>query len=321
MTSIRLMFLAGLGLLIADVAWAQDKAPMPAGKMSAAQLLVAADAGRTDAQYAAAALILMGGMPATANRALRDRGEADALAIEYLRAASAQGHAPAQHLLGTLYLTGRGVGADPAKAKDLFLSAVSSGNTDAQNALGQMLRKGLGGTRDDKAAVAWFEKAAAGGNMLALTNLAYMHGAGLGVPKNEAKALELTMRAANAQIPEAQHNLGVMYYEGKGTAKSTPDAVAWYRRAAEQGYSPSALNVGFIYAKGEVGGEVREQLVEAVKWFALAATSAEDRVRETARKALSYVAERAPPDVMLDGSDAAQKWSLRRQVSANAAVQ
>ena len=317
MTPTRLLLFASLGLFIAGGAWAQDKTAAPVGKMSAAQLVVAADAGKADAQYAAAALILMGGMPAEAHRLLRDKTEAEALAVKYLRAASAQGHAPAQHLLGTLFLSGRGVKADPAKAKDLFLSAVSSGNTDAQNALGQMLRKGLGGARDDKAAVAWFEKSAAAGNMLALTNLAYMYGAGSGVPKDEAKALELTMRAAAAQVPEAQHNLGVMYYEGKGTAKSTPDAVAWYRRAAEQGYSPSALNIGFIYAKGEAGGEVRAQLVEAVKWFALAAISSEDRIRETARKALSYVAERAPPDVMLDGSDAAQKWSMRRQVSAN----
>jgi TPR repeat protein len=286
--------------------------------MSAVQLMVAADGGNVDAQYAAAALILIGGMPASTNWVLRDTTQADALAVKYLTNASAQGNAPAQQLLGTLFLSGRGVAADPAKAKGLFQSAAKSGNTDAQNALGQMLRKGLGGARDDKAAAVWFEKASANGNMLALTNLAYMHSNGYGVPENAAKALEMTQRAAAANVPEAQHNLGLMYYEGKGTAKNIPDAVAWYRRAAEQGYSPSALNVGFVYAKGEAGGEVRDQLVEAVKWFALAATSTDDKVRETARKALAYVAERAPPDVMLDGSDAAQKWSLRKQVNASA---
>ena len=136
--------------------------------------------------------------------------------------------------------------------------------------------------------------------------------------KDPTKALEMTRRAAAANVPEAQHNLGLIYYEGQGTAKSTPDAIIWYRRAAEQGYSSSALNVGFIYAKGQAGGEVRGQLVEAVKWFALAATSTDGRVRETAKKALAYVAERAPPDVMLDGSAAAQTWSLRRQVNASA---
>jgi TPR repeat protein len=315
MISVRIAIFTALGLFaMGQMAGAQTTAARPDQRMSPVQLLASADAGNADSQYAAAALILLGGMPPTANMALSDPAKASGLAVKYLADAAAKGNAPAQYLLGTLYLEGRGVTADVPRAKALFVSAAEAGNTDAQNALGQMLRKGLAGPRDDKAAASWFEKAAAQGNMLALTNLGYMYSNGLGVPQNEEKALDMTRRAASAEVEEAQHNLGWMYQQGRGVAQSTPEAVSWYRRAAEQGYSPSALNIGFIFAKGEAGGEIRDQMVEAVKWFALAATSSDAAIRETAKKAIAYVAERVPPEVMLDGSEAAQKWVMRRQM-------
>ncbi|HEY4134317.1 MAG TPA: tetratricopeptide repeat protein [Alphaproteobacteria bacterium] len=322
MKPVQLAIFTALGLLVAMETSAAQNAAKPAAlsatkandKLSPLQLIASADAGNAEAEYAAAALILLGGMPSTAHPALLDPAKADALAVKYLVDASTKGNAPAQYLLGTLYLSGRGVTMDALRAKSLFTTAADAGNTDAQNALGQMLRKGLAGARDDKGAAAWFEKASSQGNMLALTNLGYMYSNGLGVPKDEKKALDMTVRAAAAEVEEAQHNLGWMYQQGKGVAQSTPDAVSWYRRAAEQGYSPSALNVGFIYAKGEAGGDIRDQMVEAVKWFALAGTSSDDAIRDTAKKAIAYVAERVPPEVMLDGSEAAQKWMLKRQM-------
>ena len=182
MTSMIPAIFMSLSIFISSAAWA-DKHSAVTAKMSAAQLIAAADGGNAEAQYAAAALILRGGMPANGSAALRDPARVEALAVTYLKAAAARGSAPAQHLLGTLHMSGRGVAQDSSLAKKLFLSSAEAGNSDGQNALGQLLRKGAAGTRDDKAAVAWFEKASAAGNMLALTNLGYMHSNGYGVFK------------------------------------------------------------------------------------------------------------------------------------------
>ena len=110
-------------------------------------------------------------------------------------------------------------------------------------------------------------------------------------------------------MPAAQHNLGWMYANGKGVEKDPKEAVRWYLLAADQGYGASQLNVGFIYAKGEAGGDVRGQLVDAVKWFALASNSPDKSISETAKKAVVYVAQRQTPDILTDGMDQAKKWA------------
>ncbi|MDB5533103.1 MAG: Sel1 domain protein repeat-containing protein, partial [Hyphomicrobiales bacterium] len=282
MTSLKLGMLAALAwFAAAGAVYAQGGTPRADEKMSTSQLLASAEAGNVEAQYAAAVLLLFNGLPSVSELS-QNPAKAEALAVRYLDAASLKNNAPAQYLLGTLYLSGRGVPADVARAQALFLASADGGNTDAQNALGQILRKGQAGKRDDKAAVSWFTKAAEQGNMLALTNLGYMYSHGLGVAKNEEKAIEITSRAAQAGVEEAQHNLGWMYQQGRGVPASSAEAMTWYLRAAERGYAPSALNAGFVYAKGEAGGDVRDQLVEAVKWFALAATSRDEAIRETA---------------------------------------
>jgi TPR repeat protein len=272
------------------------------------ELVAKAEAGDSDAQYATAYLVLAREMTNDRIPSLSDGEKARATAVRYLQEAARTGRPDAEHLLGSVYLSGIVVPQDAARAKELFLQSAEAGNADGENALGQMLFKGQAGAQDDVAAVKWFEKAVAQGHKAAMANLGYMYAQGRGVAKDEKKALELTRGAAVAGVREAQHNLGWIYEHGKGVDKDSAEAVRWYAAAAEQGYGPAQLNVGFIYAKGEAGGDVRQQLVTAVKWFALASTSDDKSVSATARKAIVYIAQRQAPDILNDGVSEAKKW-------------
>jgi len=282
----------------------------PAGatsKSAPKELVTKAEAGDPQAQYVLSYLVLVDRVTDVVP-SVKDEKQANALAVRYLEQAAATGYAPAEHLLGTVYLAGEGVTKDPVRAKELFRKAADAGNPDGENALGQMLHEGQGGVQDDRAAVAWFQKAVAQDHKAAMANLAYMYVNGLGIAKDEKKAVDLTRVAADAGLVEAQHNLGWMYDNGKGVDKNPGEAMRWYLKAADNGYAPSQLNVGFIYAKGEGGGDVRDQLVKAVKWFALASTSSDKTVSETAKKAIVYVAQRQAPDIVSDGVGEAKKW-------------
>jgi TPR repeat protein len=272
------------------------------------ELVAKAEAGDVDAQFATAYLVLVRNLTDTTIPAVSDEKRAQATAVRYLQQAVDKGMADAEHLLGTAYLSGIAVAKDETHAKELFRLAAVAGNADGENALGQMLSKGQGGVQDDAAAAEWFEKAVAQGYKPAMVNLGFLYVQGRGVAKDEKKAADLMRTAAEGGLPEAQHNLGWMYANGKGVAKDMAEALRWYTAAAEQGYEPSQLNVGFIYAKGEAGGDVRGQLVAAVKWFALASLSDNATTSTTARKAIVYIAERQAPDIVTDGFSEAKKW-------------
>jgi TPR repeat protein len=309
-TAVVLLFGFGAyGVVFSSDGYAANDAPTaaPAGQETTKDLLTKADAGDPQAQYVLSYLVLVDGMTGVAPAA-KDKKQAIALALRYLERAAAAGYAPAEHLLGTAYFSGENVTKDPVRAKELFQKAADAGNPDGENALGQMLHEGLAGARDDRAAVMWFEKAVAQKHTSAMVNLAYMYANGLGVAKDEAKAAELTRVAATAGSVEAQHNLGWMYANGRGVDKNLMEALRWYLRAADKGYAPSQLNAGFIYAKGQAGGDAREQLVKAVKWFALASTSSDKAVGDVAKKAIVYVSQHEAPDIVRDGIGEAKKW-------------
>ncbi len=66
----------------------------------------------------------------------------------------------------------------------------------------------------------------------------------------------------------AQYGLGVMYERGQGVRQNDVEAVKWYRLAAKQGHAEAQSNLGVMYERGQ--GVMRDH-AEAVKWFRLAA--------------------------------------------------
>ena len=55
---------------------------------------------------------------------------------------------------------------------------------------------------------------------------------------------------------------------GAGVDRNVVEAVRWYRLAAEQGHARAQVNLGKSY---EFGDGVQQSLTEAVRWYRLAA--------------------------------------------------
>ena len=72
------------------------------------------------------------------------------------------------------------------------------------------------------------------------------------------------LQAAAQGNAEAQVNLGVAYVEGQGVRQDYVEAVKWFRQAAEQGNTLAQTLLGVMY---ENGRGVRQDLALAQEWF------------------------------------------------------
>ena len=78
---------------------------------------------------------------------------------------------------------------------------------------------------------------------------------------------ELKVRG-EAGDADAQYSLGVCYRLGGGVRKDEKEAVKWYRKAADQGDDRAQFSLGACYAEGT--GVVKNDS-EAAKWYRMAA--------------------------------------------------
>lgn len=116
-------------------------------------------------------------------------------AMNLLRKAADQSHAPAQARLADLLLA-----ADfRAEALALYRKAAESGDPAGEFGLGRMYADGLGVERDQDAALAWYRKAEAREHAPAIDALARAYRDGnLGLARDAEKARELDARAKAA---------------------------------------------------------------------------------------------------------------------------
>lgn len=109
--------------------------------------------------------------------------------------------------------------------------------------------------------------------------LAKLYETGRGVPADSAEARRWTARAADAGDPVALHNLALYYLQGRGGARDDGLAARLLKRAAAAGVADSQFNLGLLY---ETGSGVDRNLVEAYKWFQIAANSGDLKARARA---------------------------------------
>ena len=121
----------------------------------------------------------------------------DARALKEIAPLARAGDADAQHLLGLMYYTGRGVARDHAQAFRWHRQAALQGKAADEYVVGAMYYTGDAVPRDEARAVAWFRKAAEQGHtdaQYALGLLVRYHVAGL--PEDLVLAYMLWDRAA-----------------------------------------------------------------------------------------------------------------------------
>lgn len=156
----------------------------------------------------------------------------DEAAREWMLKSAEQGYAPAQAMLGEMYL---GATGDRGKAEMWLRRAAEQGNTQGQFILGATYENGKFGRTDYQEAFKWLRKAAEKGD------------------------------------PDAEVSLGEMYQDGEFVSQNYALAATWYRKAAEHspdrgGAGRGRNQLGMLYADG-LG--VSKNLVLAYMWFSL----------------------------------------------------
>lgn len=164
-------------------------------------------------------------------------------------------------------LTAQAVAAFQATA-----TAAEAGDRNAQTRLGDLFRIGKGTQRDFAQAKKWYEEAARHGSPEGQFHLGMMHLKGEGTKPDYLKAADLLRSAANqGQDREARFELGRLYFRGRGVMQDYGKAIDLYRQAAEQDHLGAQYLLGTMQ---EEGWGVKEDLVEAYKWYTLAARDA-----------------------------------------------
>ena len=146
------------------------------------------------------------------------------------------GDARAQHNVGVMYDSGRGVTANPVEARKWYERAAAQGLAEAQNNLGMLYSKGRGVEVSQSRAIELWSAAARRGYPLAQFNLGLAYANGQGVPQNFDKARDLFQSAAAKDLPDAQFALGQVYFLGFGVDPDQREARRWFELASKQNY-------------------------------------------------------------------------------------
>lgn len=144
--------------------------------------------------------------------------------------AAESGDSNAQNELGVLYLTGKGVNVDLAKAVNYFFLSANQGNPLALANLGRCSAEGLGVNKNIEHSMMLFSSC----YLMGIDNVtSYII--------NEIKINEL-IELAEKGNSNAQYFLGLSYAEGVQVEKNAERAFYWFDKSAEQ-KNPLALQV------------------------------------------------------------------------------
>jgi TPR repeat protein len=161
-----------------------------------------------------------------------------------------------------MYEGGLGVNQDLSQAASWFRKSAEQGNAPAQSVLGGMYLNGKGVARDNTVAASWIRKSAEQGYPPAQYILGIMYTEGIGVPVDNQQAVIWFRKSAEQSIAPAQNALGWMYLSGKGVAQDNTEAASWFRRSADQGDASGQFYLGSMYLRGQ---GVAQDNVEAVR--------------------------------------------------------
>jgi TPR repeat protein len=171
--------------------------------------------------------------------------------------------------LADIYFGGLNVPRDPQRAFGLWKRLADLGNDEAQDMVGYFYLDGVGTDRDPGKAEQLFLRSAEQGNQNAMSELSLYYSLGfIGCCPNQQKAMYWTMRLAALGNLQAEVELVRAYSRGEVVQRDDKQAVHWALLAAEQDSTEAFLFLGYATKQG-AGTE--RNLVEAYKWFSIAA--------------------------------------------------
>ena len=179
-----------------------------------------------------------------------------------------KGSPEAQFDVGTMYLNGRGVAADRAKALEWLRQAASQGEPKAVSRLKLM--------QANEARFAKTASLASKGDKESLYDLGNMHLEGVGTNIDVVKAIAAFEQSANQGHTKAAYKIGLIFYEGNGIKPNSKHAFKWFRQAADGGYPAAQYYLGKLYAAGK---GVKQDRAEALVWLGKAVDGGFDQAR------------------------------------------
>lgn len=181
-------------------------------------------------------------------------------AVTEMEARARHGDTEAAVALALIYVEGRGVKQDLAKALKWYRRAAEDGDAVAQVQLGGFYYRGQGVAQNSAEAVRWWLKAAEQGDARTQFFLGWIHANGLGVETNRTeaerwfqRAAERYRRAAEEGHPYSQFMMAQMCDNGWGLKRDRSEAGRWYRKAAESMPADAATSVTTNSAAGQDG--------------------------------------------------------------------
>lgn len=159
------------------------------------------------------------------------------------------GHANAQHNIGNMYGSGRGVSVDPVLASYWFKLAAESGLDQSQYALAAHYYEGKGVAQDYQMALHWYKKASEQGNQYAQYNLGLMYADGIGTVQNYSEANKWILRSAEQGNDRAQYSLGLHYVKGLGMLQDNIRSHMWFNISASLGNESARKGRGIVEQK------------------------------------------------------------------------
>ncbi|WP_306131404.1 tetratricopeptide repeat protein [Roseivivax marinus] len=275
--------------------------------------LAAAEQGEPDAMLALARAYARG-----------EGTEADSGTAEtWLRRAAEDGQIEAQVRLAQA-LTERGP-ESASEAVTWFRSAAEAGNPLGARGLGTAYLTGTGVAANPDAAEEWLTRAAEAGDAGAMFNLGVSYASGTGLAVNDAAALRWLRAAADKGLPRAHAPLGALLEAGRGGPPDLDAAIKHYRDGAEAGDPAAVIALGKLAGSGALEGRVAPQ--RAVPWAAAAAADG-DAEAETWLRARAEAGEGAAQYALAalkldrDGAEAdGADWLDRAARSGHAVAQ
>ncbi len=174
---------------------------------------------------------------------MHHQNEEYATAIKMYRQIAKQGNTVAQQLLGSLYMSGKGIEQSDAKAIYWFKKSAEQDEAIAQYYLGMLYLEGKGVQQNFSKAFDWLHKSAEQEDSLAQYQLGIMYLKGIAVEQKYFMAAHWFRKAADHQEAIAQLQLGNLYSQGKGLSQSNEEALYWYSKAAEHGLKEAKLMI------------------------------------------------------------------------------
>jgi TPR repeat protein len=177
------------------------------------------------------------------------------------------GHAPSMTLLAELLMRGDLIPKDVPAATRWLKTSAELGHAPAQTTLADTAFVNPPALPFPEA-LRYYEMAAEQEWPRALAALGVLYSEGKRVPRDEKRSRDLVKRAAFLNEPRAQFSHGIALLNSQPGTTGVAEAVRWFRASAEQGFPPGQNAYGYQLSRGD---GVEKDLVEAWKWYELAA--------------------------------------------------